>query len=77
MIYGKVESKRPLGQRSRKPNSYSSSGQTKFTFAIFNNHWQGNAPRNAVDMMKALQLPFKELPMQVPLDDIHKKLQML
>ena len=37
------------------------SGQTKYTFALFNNHWQGYAPRNAIDMMKALQLPFKEL----------------
>ena len=45
------------------------SSQVKYAFALFNNHWQGYAPRNAVDMMKALQLPFKELPMQVPLDD--------
>jgi len=45
------------------------SGEAKYTFALFNNHWQGYAPRNAVDMMRALQLPFKELPIQVPLDD--------
>ncbi len=36
-------------------------GQTKLLFAMFNNHWQGYAPRNAVDMMKVLQLPFKDL----------------
>jgi len=45
------------------------SGEAQYTFALFNNHWQGYAPRNAVDMMRALQLPFKELPIQVPLDD--------
>lgn len=38
-------------------------------FALFNNHWRGYAPRNAVDIMKALQLPFKEIPVQVPLMD--------
>ena len=45
------------------------SRETQYTFALFNNHWQGYAPRNAVDMMRSLQIPFKELPMQVPLDD--------
>ena len=49
------------------------SNQVKYAFALFNNHWQGYAPRNAVDMMKTLQLPFKELPMQVPLDDDREK----
>ncbi len=49
------------------------SRQTNYTFALFNNHWQGYAPRNAVDMMKALQLPFKELPMQIPFEDENKK----
>jgi uncharacterized protein YecE (DUF72 family) len=44
-------------------------GQTKLLFAFFNNHWQAYAPRNAVDIMKALQLPFKEIPIQVPLVD--------
>jgi len=29
-------------------------------FAFFNNHWQGSAPRNAIDMKKALQLPLSE-----------------
>ena len=34
---------------------------TQLTFAFFNNHWQGYAPRNAVDFQKALQLPFKDI----------------
>jgi uncharacterized protein YecE (DUF72 family) len=37
-------------------------GKTKTLFAFFNNHWQGYAPRNAVDLRKALQLPFQEIP---------------
>ena len=35
---------------------------TKLLFAFFNNHWQGYAPRNAVSMMKTLELPYLELP---------------
>jgi len=31
-------------------------------FAFFNNHWKAWAPRNAVDMMKSLDLPFTDLP---------------
>jgi len=45
------------------------SEQANVTFALFNNHWQGYAPRNAVDMMKALKLPFTELPIQTTLQD--------
>ena len=33
----------------------------KMTFAYFNNHWQGYAPRNAIDLLKELQLPFKDI----------------
>jgi len=44
-------------------------GQTKLLFVLFNNHWQGYSPRNAVDMMRSLQLPFKELPMQVRMEE--------
>jgi uncharacterized protein YecE (DUF72 family) len=43
--------------------------QTKLLFAFFNNHWRGYAPRNAVDMMRAMKLPVQELPIQVPLED--------
>ena len=32
--------------------------KTKMTFAFFNNHWQGYAPRNAVDMKRSLRVPF-------------------
>jgi len=35
----------------------SAAEQTKLLFAFFNTHWQGYAPRNAVDMMKSLELP--------------------
>lgn len=37
---------------------------TRLLLAYFNNHWQGYAPRNAVDMKKSLQLPFQEIPVQ-------------
>ena len=37
---------------------------TRLLFAFFNNHWQGYAPRNAVDLKKSLQLPFQEIPVQ-------------
>jgi len=33
-------------------------GQTSLTFAFFSDHWQGYTSRNAVDMMKALKMPF-------------------
>jgi uncharacterized protein YecE (DUF72 family) len=41
----------------------------KLLFAFFNNHWQGYAPRNAISMMKTLQLPFRECPVQDKLLD--------
>jgi len=44
-------------------------GRTKLLFALFNNHWRGYSPRNAVDMIRSLQLPFKELPMQVRMEE--------
>ena len=43
--------------------------QAKLTFAFFNDHWQGYAPRNAIDMMRTLGLPVRELPIQVMLPD--------
>ena len=45
---------------------------TKMTFALFNNHWQGYAPRNAVDLQKALQLPFKNLSLAKELEEDEK-----
>jgi uncharacterized protein YecE (DUF72 family) len=43
--------------------------QTDLLFAFFNNHWQGYAPRNAVDMMRTLELPVNELPVQIKLPE--------
>ncbi len=45
------------------------SGKAQYTFALFNNHWQGYAPRNAVSMKRTLQLPFRELSTQETLPD--------
>ena len=36
--------------------------QASLTFAFFNNHWRGYAPRNATDIKKQLRLPFQEFP---------------
>lgn len=49
--------------------------QADVAFVLFNNHWQGYAPRNAVDIMKALQLPFRDIPVQAPLreEDVAKE----
>ena len=46
----------------------SAADQTKLLFALFNNHWRGYAPRNAVDLIKFLQLPLKEPPIQVQME---------
>jgi uncharacterized protein YecE (DUF72 family) len=43
--------------------------KTKLTFAFFNNHWQGYAPRNAVGMMKLFELRVKDIPIQASLKD--------
>ena len=47
----------------------SSSEKTNLLFAFFNNHWQGYAPRNAIDMMQSLQLPLPEIPAQLQLSN--------
>ena len=47
----------------------SAAGKTRLLFAFFNNHWQAYAPRNAIDMKRALQLPFTEIPVQAPLQE--------
>ena len=47
----------------------SSAEQTKLLFALFNNHWRGYAPRNAVDMKKMLELPFQEFPLRTLMED--------
>ena len=42
--------------------------KAKLAFVLFNIHWQGYAARNAVDMQKALQLPFKDIGTQKQLN---------
>ena len=41
------------------------SRNAKLTFAFFNNHWQGYAPRNATGMMKRLEMHTKDIPARV------------
>ena len=41
------------------------SRNSQLTFAFFNNHWQGYAPRNATGMMKRLEMPAKDIPTRV------------
>jgi uncharacterized protein YecE (DUF72 family) len=41
---------------------------TRLLFVLFNNHWQGYAPRNAADTMKKLELPMRE-PLQTELEE--------
>ncbi len=50
------------------------SGKAKLLFAFFNNHWQGYAPHNAVDLKRACQLLFQEIPMHLgtPEDKVKK-----
>ena len=45
----------------------------RLTFAFFNNHWQGYAPRNTVDLQKSLQLPFRDLPADGALSEDEKQ----
>jgi uncharacterized protein YecE (DUF72 family) len=47
----------------------SAAQETKLSFALFNNHWQAYAPRNAVDIKRSLQLPLEEIPMQASMMD--------
>ncbi len=53
-----------LSQRVRRAGR-----KARLTFAFFNNHWQGYAPRNALGLMKTLELPFRELPLQTKLPE--------
>ena len=46
--------------------------QVNLLFALFNNHWRGYAPRNAVDMKRTLNLPFKEPPVQTKLPEVEE-----
>jgi len=63
--YQYLYSPEEIVELSRKIKS--AAQETKLLFALFNNHWRGYAPRNAVDMMKSLQLPSKDI--LIPMED--------
>ena len=65
--YKYLYSPEEINELSRKVKS--AADQAMLLFAFFNNHWQGYAPRNAIDMMKKLELPIKKLPVQIKLLD--------
>ena len=44
--------------------------KSRLTFAFFNNHWQGYAPGNAIGLMKMLELPIKEPPLQAAIAEV-------
>jgi uncharacterized protein YecE (DUF72 family) len=48
--------------------------KARLMLAYFNNHWQAYAPRNANDLKKALQLPFKEIQMGMDIADDDSKI---
>jgi uncharacterized protein YecE (DUF72 family) len=56
-LYSEEELKELAGKMDK------AAGTAKLLFAQFNNHWQGYAPRNAVDLKKQMGLPYIELPM--------------
>jgi uncharacterized protein YecE (DUF72 family) len=58
--YRYLYSPEEIAELSRKVKE--AAAGARYAFAFFNNHWQGYAPRNAVDMKKHLQLPFADLP---------------
>ena len=64
--YKKLYSQEEVNELADKVKSLTE--KAKLAFVLFNNHWQAYAPRNAVDMQKALQLPFKELSTQKQLN---------
>jgi len=41
-------------------------GKPGLVFAFFNNHWKAYAPRNSVDMVKNIKLPFEQTPVFGP-----------
>jgi uncharacterized protein YecE (DUF72 family) len=51
----------------------SAAEKTRMLFAFFNNHWRGYAPRNAVDLKRALQLPFQEISMNLKISEEEAK----
>jgi uncharacterized protein YecE (DUF72 family) len=60
--YKYLYSDRELNELSGKIEA--AAGKTKQLFAFFNNHWQAYAPKNAISLMKNLQLPLREVTVQ-------------
>jgi len=60
--YKYLYNEKEIGELAEKVKR--TAGQTRMTFAYFNNHWKAFAPRNANDLLRALQLPLVELPVQ-------------
>ena len=54
--YMYLYSESEINQLSEKVKK--ASANSDMTFAFFNNHYKANAPRNAGDLIKSLQLPF-------------------
>jgi len=65
--YKYLYSPEEIGQLSGRVQS--AGGKSKLLFVFFNNHWQGYAPRNAVDMKRQLKLSLTELPVQIPMEE--------
>jgi uncharacterized protein YecE (DUF72 family) len=47
--------------------------KAELLFAFFNNHWKAWAPRNANDMKRALQLPYRQLPLSLDIAEEEPK----
>jgi uncharacterized protein YecE (DUF72 family) len=52
----------PEGIKELTEKVRAASEKTSLTFVFFNNHWKAYAPRNAADLIKALQIPFNDFP---------------
>ena len=65
--YGVFIKEREIAEKVKK-----AAENTKLTFAFFNNHWQGYAPGNAVDLKKQMRLPFQMPPFQAKMPEDEK-----
>ncbi len=64
--YEYLYSPEEIGELSEKVKK--AAAASKITFAFFNNHWKGYAPKNAGDLQKSLGLIFTEPPAQGAFD---------
>jgi len=65
--YRYLYSEEEIEELSRKVKA--AGGKAKLTFVFFNNHWQGYAPRNAVQMIKSLKEMVKDIHFQEELSE--------